>query len=542
MSLSNLSVRGKLWSLVLIAAALLGLVSLMALQEMRASLFTERAQKLKALADVSYRVLEAEQRRVDAGEITLEQAQHSAKDLLENMRYGEEGYFFVLDKQVRFVMHGADPKLVGKSMAQSSSADGQRIFVDMAGLLGSSVDEKYFSYTWPKAGEREPQEKLSIVRAFEPWGWVVGTGLYVQDINSTFIDDVVHVGLQLLAALVLMGGLAWFIGRAICRPLDRINEVMVKVAEGDLRERTGLSSRDELGEVGRRIDKTLEVFRALVHNISASSTQLTGSASELASSADQTSQALSRQAQEAELLSAAMNEMAASIHEIARTAGETSSAIDSADHEADEGSRDVDDTVSRIKALAIEVEEASSVIKALEGDTEQISEVLGQIAAISEQTNLLALNAAIEAARAGDSGRGFAVVADEVRQLAQRTRGSTEQIRDMNERLSKAAKRAVEVMERSSQRADESVERALLAGEELSRIVADMNAVRDMGVQVAAATEEQSAVSEEMNNNLLSITQASEATVSAANTVAASSEQLKGLATQLQHEISRFRT
>ncbi|GGC10853.1 methyl-accepting chemotaxis protein [Marinobacterium zhoushanense] len=542
MSLSNLSVRGKLWTLVLIAAALLGLVSLLALQDMRASLFNEREQKLEALADVAYRMLEVEQSRIDDGEITLEQAQHRAKDLLENMRYGQEGYFFVLDKQARFVMHGADSKLVGKSMAQSHSEDGQRIFADMAALLGSAVSEKYFSYTWPKAGEREPQEKLSIVRTFEPWGWVIGTGLYVQDINSAFVSEAVHVGVQLLIALVLMGGLAWIISRSICRPLDRINEVMVKVAEGDLRERTGLNTRDELGEVGRRIDKTLEVFRALVHSISASSTQLTGSASELANSADQTSQALSRQAQEAELLSTAMNEMAASIHEIARTAGETSSAIDSADHEADEGSRDVDDTVSRIKALAREVEEASGVIKALEGDTEQISEVLGQIAAISEQTNLLALNAAIEAARAGDSGRGFAVVADEVRQLAQRTRGSTEQIRDMNERLSKAAKRAVEVMERSSQRADESVERALLAGEELSRIVADMNAVRDMGVQVAAATEEQSAVSEEMNNNLLSITQASEATVSAANTVAASSEQLKALATQLQHEISRFRT
>jgi methyl-accepting chemotaxis protein len=178
----------------------------------------------------------------------------------------------------------------------------------------------------------------------------------------------------------------------------------------------------------------------------------------------------------------------------------------------------------------------------LEGDTEQISEVLGQIEAISEQTNLLALNAAIEAARAGESGRGFAVVADEVRQLAQRTRGSTEQIRDMNERLSKAAKRAVDVMERSRRGADESVSKALQAGEELTRIVSDMNAVRDMGTQVAAAAEQQSQVSEEMNSNLLSITRASEATAAAASTVAASSAQLRALAGELQQQVSRFRT
>ncbi|KEA62557.1 Methyl-accepting chemotaxis protein I (serine chemoreceptor protein) [Marinobacterium lacunae] len=542
MSLSNLSVRGKLWVLILVAAFLLGLVSLLALQDMRSSLFSEREQKLEALVSVAWHALEREQSRVDAGELTLEQAQRNARELLSGMDYDEDGYFFALDKQARFVVHGADEKLVGKAMAQTKTSDGQPIFSEMARLIGTSNNDRYFHYMWPKAGEREPQSKVSYVHTFKPWGWVIGTGLYVQDINAAFLSEAMHIAIQLLVALVIMGAIAWIIGRAICQPLDRIAEVMIKVAAGDLRERTGLQSRDELGKVGRQIDKTLEVFRNLVHSISASSSQLTGSASELAHSAEMTSGALSQQAQEAELLSTAMNEMAASIHEIARTAGETSSAIDSADHEADEGSRDVDDTVTRIKALAKEVEEASSVIKALEGDTEQISEVLGQIEAISEQTNLLALNAAIEAARAGDSGRGFAVVADEVRQLAQRTRGSTEQIRDMNERLSKAAKRAVDVMERSSQRADESVERALLAGEELSRIVSDMNAVRDMGVQVAAATEEQSAVSEEMNNNLLSITQASEATVSAANTVAASSEQLKALAQQLQSEISRFQT
>ncbi|MBS98279.1 MAG: histidine kinase [Oceanospirillaceae bacterium] len=542
MFLSNLSVRSKLWALILVAGVLLALVSSLALLDMREQLYTERQEKLHALVESVTTMLEGQQARVDSGELSEEQARQSARGLIESMRYGEDGYFFVLNRKAEMVLHGADTSLSGKAMANSTSSDGQPIFRQMAALVGKGSGQGYFEYDWPKAGEDKPQAKLSYGTVFEPWGWVVVSGIYIQDLNATFQDGVIHVGIQLVIALVIMGLVAWMIARSICQPLDRVADTMVKVAAGDLRVRTELKSRDELGRVGRQIDKTLTVFQDLIQSIAASSTQLSGSASELASSADETSHALDQQAQEAELLSTAMNEMAASIHEIARSAGDTADAIDSADHEADEGSHDVDDTVQRIKALAKEVEEAASVIQELEGDTEQISEVLSQIEAISEQTNLLALNAAIEAARAGESGRGFAVVADEVRQLAQRTRGSTEEIRDMNEKLSRAAKRAVEVMERSRTRADESVTKALQAGEELQRIVSDMNAVRDMGVQVAAAAEQQSQVSEEMNNNLLSITRASEATVSAASTVSAQGEQLRGLAEELQQRISRFQT
>lgn len=541
MTFSNLSVRYKLWSLILLAAIALILVTLLALANMRSSLYTERELQLRALIDSTYSLLSEQEDRVRSGELAPEQARTDARHILEKMTYGEEGYFFVINESAHMVLHGGNPALAGKDMSSTRTNTGQMLFKDMAALIGGTQDTGLFKYDWPHAGETTPQPKLTYARAFKPWGWVIGSGVYLDDLDDIFNANLVELLVELTVALAVMAGAAVVIGRSITAPLERIHEVMGQVADGNLLVRTELNGRDELGRVGVRIDSTLEVFQRLIVQISSSATQLTGSASDLSRSAEETSSALDRQAQESELLSAAMNEMTASIDEVARSASETSSAIESADQEADEGNRDVDDTIVRIQALAAEVDEAATVIKALEKDTEQISQVLSHIQKISDQTNLLALNAAIEAARAGESGRGFAVVADEVRQLAQHSRDSTDEIQNLNERLSKAAKAAVDVMERSRQSAEDSVGAAQHAGAKLTLIVSDMSRVRDMGIQVAAATEQQSLVSEEMNGNLLSIAQAAEATVGAANTVSTSGVRLKGLAASLQEEINRFR-
>jgi methyl-accepting chemotaxis protein len=540
MHFQNMKVRVKLGLLVCLTALMLVAISATALFNMRHSLQVERTAQLDALLDTSIHLLETLQSDVENGEITSSEAHSEARRLLEKLTYGNGDYYFALNDRAVMAVHGGDSQLVGRDYSDFRTQDGRPLFQDMVAMLDNNQVREEFSYLWPKAGSSNPQPKLTVVRTFKPWGWVVGTGVYMDDLNAAFMSDVIRIGIAMLVALLILITFSLLVSRSITSPLNIVTRVMSKAADGDLKVRTNLDSKDELGHVGHRIDETLEVFHDLVQQIATSATQVSDSAEDLARSAELTSSALEKQAAESEQLSTAMHEMSSSVQEVARSATDTASVIEAADREADEGNHAVEDTVNRIQELAKEVQEAASVIHDLEGDAEQISKVLSEIQAISEQTNLLALNAAIEAARAGESGRGFAVVADEVRQLAQRTQGSTEEIRNMNERLHTAAQRAVSVMNQASEKAADSVDSAHHAGEALRRVVEQMSCIRDMGIQVASAAEEQGNVSEEMSDNLLRITQASASTVTAANTVASSGEQLRALAKELQIQVNRF--
>lgn len=257
---------------------------------------------------------------------------------------------------------------------------------------------------------------------------------------------------------------------------------------------------------------------------------------------DQAKQGVSQQQLETDQIATAINQMTASVQEVARSATDAATAASQADQEANSGKNVVSQTVDSIQTLATNVEQAADVIQQLELDTSEIGSVLDVIKGIADQTNLLALNAAIEAARAGEQGRGFAVVADEVRTLASRTQESTEEINMMIEKLQSGAKNAVAAMETGREQARIGVEQALLAGQSLDAITQSVATINDMNTQIASAAEEQSKVAEEINRNVVNISQVADETAGNVIQVANQSAELENIALALNAEVERFKT
>ena len=236
-----------------------------------------------------------------------------------------------------------------------------------------------------------------------------------------------------------------------------------------------------------------------------------------------------------------MNEMSATINEISRNAAGAAEAAEGANSETQAGHRTLQGAASTIERLSGEMTEMSSVIAVLADRTQSIGSILDVIRGISEQTNLLALNAAIEAARAGDAGRGFAVVADEVRELAKKSAQSTDEIQTMIDQLRQEARDAVVAMESSQSLTDEGTASTRQALQVLETIATRVVSIVDMNTQVATATEEQSSVANEVNQNMETVNQAIQEGLDASHRLELSSQQLTTLAQTLDHHVGAFK-
>jgi methyl-accepting chemotaxis protein len=537
---ASLRLKQKFWLVNILTAAGIVLLGLQAISALERHLYHDRQQKIQELVEASHGLLAFYRQQESSGELSTAEAQQAAKAALRMVRYGQDGYFWINDMQPAMVMHPTKPELDGRDLSQSADPNGKKLFV-------AFVDEVkrngagFVDYMWPKPGGAEAEPKLSYVKGFEPWGWIVGTGIYIDDLNLIYWAQAVDFALSGGLILLLLVILLMLIGHNMTKPVIHLQKVITEVeASGNLGIRAAIQERNEVGEMAASFDALMNKLQAFVVEVRGAIELLGSSSDNLRIITDETNQEVQMEQAQTEQVATAMSEMSATVQEVAVNASETAKAAEHADNESGNGQQVVEATISAIEQLARDVERAAGVIRKLETQVVDIGQVLNVIRSVAEQTNLLALNAAIEAARAGEYGRGFAVVADEVRALASHAHESTQEIDRMIAALQHGARDAAQVMESSCTRAKTGVEQVALAGSSLQTITHEVGMINDMSRQIATAVEEQSAVAEEINRNVTMISQVVQKTSERSNETANAGVELRQLAEQLEVRVRQF--
>ena len=459
-------------------------------------------------------------------------------------KYGKNGYFWIQDKTGKILAHP-------KKDVVGSTIDSTRLVVQS--LKGKT--EANVKIVFENPVTKEYENKIAYARKIFPdWGWTIVTGAYESDIiavqesltsvtEDIFGEQVYSVVITSTILIILSFVIVIWIISAIVKSLLALKERIdtLSTGEADLTSRIAIVYDDELGDISRSVNNFIIYLQSMMLDISQASVHITRSTEQLNDQSIKVNSALLTHASETDQVVSAITEMSSTSETVAQNAADTSLNTQKANDEAILSKTIVTEASNSVIALVDEVDSASASINTMNDNTQEIIKALSVIGEIADQTNLLALNAAIEAARAGEQGRGFAVVADEVRSLAARTQTSTAEINKILSTLSNDAENAVVAMDvtRSScQRTAENTARVTDSLDNMTNFIIHIN---DLNTQIATASEEQSAVTEEVNRNMTNISEMVQELTRSGQETLDSTQNLASANSQLDSLVKKFK-
>ena len=540
--LRKYTIKQRFFLLFVLMITSLIILSSISLSQAYQSLLQQKHDSNQQVVETAYSVVEHFYQQQSDGTLTEEEAKSGALEVLNSLRYDNTNYFWVNDFSPNMIMHPIKPALNGKDVGSVKDPDGTALFINMVNVVREK-GQGFVPYKWPKPGVDDPVDKISFVKGFTPWQWIIGSGLYIDDIDAIFQSQrnkLISYAIIIVIVIIFLG---YFIGQSIILPTNQASNLMKDIAQGDgdLTKVLDNKAQDEISRLAHYYNEFTKKMRDSLTDVANNANVVLNHAQSVAKVSENAQRLTQNQSDITAQVATAMEEMTSQIRDVSNNAGAAEKAANDARENTSEGKEIISNTISQMQSLSTNIDDVSLVIDSLAAESDNIGSVLDVIRGIAEQTNLLALNAAIEAARAGEQGRGFAVVADEVRTLANRTEQSTNEIQQMIQKLQSGAQEAVSAVKVSQDISNQSVEQTSKADDSLSEIDKLMELISEMNTQIARATEQQTQAADEINLRINDLAGMTEDSLATTDTLSNASLELKSSSNSMSEVVARFK-